>query len=125
VPFSGDPATLLNSILDDIAKIEEFTQGVDRRIFEEDDRVAYAVKYALLRISEAAHRLGDRAPALCPGVEWRDIRGLGNRLRHAYDRIDAGLIWIIVEKDLAPLKASTQAALQKLQEAKNSGESPQ
>jgi uncharacterized protein with HEPN domain len=58
-------------------------------------------------------------------VEWRDIRGLGNRLRHAYDRIDAGLIWIIVEKDLAPLKASTQAALQKLQEAKNSGESPQ
>jgi uncharacterized protein with HEPN domain len=114
VPFSGDPATLLNSILDDIAKIEQFTQGVDRRGFEEDDRVAYAVKYALLRISEAAHRLGDRGPELCPGVEWRDIRGLGNRLRHAYDSIDAGLIWIIVEKDLAPLKASAQEALHKL-----------
>lgn len=76
--------------------------------------MAYAVKYALLRISEPAHRLGDRASALCPGVEWRDIRGLGNRLRHAYDSIDAGLIWIIVEKDLTPLKASAQEALHKL-----------
>jgi uncharacterized protein with HEPN domain len=125
VPFSGDPATLLNSILDDIARIEQFTQGVDRRIFEEDGRVAYAVKYALLRIGEAAHRLGNRASELCPGVEWRDIRGLGNRLRHAYDSIDAGLIWIIVEKDLAPLKTAAQTALQKLREAENSGESPQ
>ena len=125
MPFSGDPATLLNSILDDIAKIGQFTQGVDRRIFEDDDRVAYAVKYALLRISEAAHRLGDRGPELCPGVEWRDIRGLGNRLRHAYDSIDAGLIWIIIEKDLAPLKTAAQKALQKLHEAKNSGELPQ
>ncbi len=125
MPFSGDPATLLNSILDDIAKIEEFTQGVDRRIFEEDDRMAYAVKYALLRISEAAHRMGDRAPELCPGVEWRDVRGLGNRLRHAYDSIDTGLIWIIVERDLAPLKTAAQAALQKLREATNGGELPQ
>jgi uncharacterized protein with HEPN domain len=81
VPFSGDPATLLNSILIDLAKIEQFTQGVDRQVFEEDDQVAYAVKYALLRISEAAHRLGDRASELSPEVAWRDIRGLGNRLR--------------------------------------------
>ena len=114
MPFSGDPSTLLDSILDDIAKIEQFTRGVDRQSFEEDDRVAYAVKYALLRISEAAHRLGDRAPALCPGVEWRDIRGLGNRLRHAYDSVDTGLIWIIVEKDLAPLKTAAQEALHRL-----------
>jgi uncharacterized protein with HEPN domain len=56
VPFSGDPATLLNSILDDIAKIEEFTQGVDRRIFEEDDRVAYAVN---MRCCESAKRHTD------------------------------------------------------------------
>jgi len=39
---------------------------------------------------------------------------LGNRLRHTYDSIDIGLIWIILEKDLAPLKAAAQAALRKL-----------
>ena len=123
MPFSGDPATLLNSILLDIVKIQQFTRGVDRQIFDQDDRVAYAVKYALLRISEAAHRLGERAPTICPGVEWRDIRGLGNRLRHAYDSIDSGLIWMIVEKDLVPLKTAAEAALQKLRQSGEQGES--
>jgi uncharacterized protein with HEPN domain len=121
VPFSGDPAKLLDGILADIAKIERFTQGVDHTVFEEDDQVAYAVKYALLRISEAAHRLGNAASDLCPDVEWRDIRGLGNRLRHAYDSIDVGLIWIIVEKDLAPLRTGVQAALMRLRNSEEEG----
>lgn len=118
MPFKDNPEKLLNGILADIAKIERFTRGADRTVFEEDDRMAYAyaVQYALPRISEAAHRLGDTAAELCPRGAWRDIRGLGNRLRHAYDSIDAGLIWIIVDKDLAPLKAGVQAALVKLRQ---------
>jgi uncharacterized protein with HEPN domain len=44
-------------------------------------------------ISEAAKRLGDDAEVLCPGQRWRDIRGIGNHLRHAYDNLDALLIW--------------------------------
>ncbi|MFN0102553.1 MAG: DUF86 domain-containing protein [Bryobacteraceae bacterium] len=99
----------------DIAKIERFMQGADRTGFEQDDQVAYAVKYALLRISEAVHRLRDVAEELCPDVSWRDIRGLGNRLRHAYDSIDIGLIWMIVEKDIAPLKTAAQDAMRTLQ----------
>ena len=114
MPFRDTPAKLLEDILTDIAKIERFMQGVDYAAFEQDDQVAYAVKYALLRISEAAHRLKDVAAELCPDVPWRDIRGIGNRLRHAYDTIDIGLIWMVVEKNLSPLKASVQDALQKL-----------
>lgn len=114
MPFRDTPAKLLEDILTDIAKIERFMQGVDHAAFEQDDQVAYAVKYALLRISEAAYRLKDVAAELCPDVPWRDIRGIGNRLRHAYDTIDIGLIWMVVEKNLSPLKASVQDALQKL-----------
>ncbi len=118
MPFRNDPAELLNDILTDIANIEQFTQGADQTSFELNDQVAYAVKYALLRISEAAYRLGDRAPELCPEVQWRDVRGLGNRLRHAYDSINSRLIWLIVEKDLAPLKAAAQGALRKFMEGR-------
>lgn len=77
MPFRNDPAELLNDILTDIANIEQFTQGADEASFERNDQVAYAVKYALLRISEAAHRLGDRAPELCPEVPWRRRPGPG------------------------------------------------
>jgi uncharacterized protein with HEPN domain len=116
VPFRNDPAELLNDILTDIAKVEQFTRGADQANFERDDQIAYAVKYALLRISEAAHRLGEKAPELCPEVPWRDIRGLGNRLRHAYDSLNARLIWLIVEKDLPPLKVAVQSALRRLRQ---------
>jgi hypothetical protein len=45
-----------------------------------------AVERHLQKISEAAVRLSDHAEILCPGVPWRNIRGIGNFLRHEYDR---------------------------------------
>jgi len=35
-------------------------------------------------------------------------------LRHAYDMLDAGLIWKVYEDDLPPLKAGVAAALVRL-----------
>jgi uncharacterized protein with HEPN domain len=29
---------------------------------------------------------------LCPGLPWRDIRGIGNWLRHQYDQVDVDSI---------------------------------
>ena len=51
---------------------------------------------------------------LCPQIVWADIRGLGNRLRHDYANINLIRIWLIVEKELAPLKAAVNQALQSL-----------
>ena len=58
----------------------------------------------LLVLSEAARRLGDDAEKLRPGIPWNNIRGIGNWLRHQYDRVDPSVIWLTVERDLAPLK---------------------
>jgi len=38
--------------------------------------------------AKAAVKLGDLAPELCPEIDWRNIRGLGNRLRHECDNVD-------------------------------------
>ena len=70
-----------------------------------------AVERRLLKISEAAIRLGDDAAALIPGQPWADIRGLGNWLRHAYDRIEAESIWLTVKRDLPPLRIAVAEAL--------------
>jgi uncharacterized protein with HEPN domain len=40
-----------------------------------------------------------------PGQPWQDIRGIGNRLRHAYDRIGSAVIWNVVEGRLTALEA--------------------
>jgi len=65
----------------------------------------------VLIISEAAVRLGEDAEFLCPGLPWRDIRGIGNWLRHQYDRINPDAVWITIADDLPPLKAAVEKAL--------------
>jgi uncharacterized protein with HEPN domain len=57
-----------------------------------------------------------------PGQSWGAIRGLGNRLRHAYDRINFNVIWGVITERLPALKADAAAALAKLQS--ESGSSP-
>jgi uncharacterized protein with HEPN domain len=39
-----------------------------------------------------------------PRINWRRLADLGNWLRHAYHRTDAGILWDMVENDLEPLK---------------------
>ncbi len=73
-----------------------------------------AVERCLERISEASKKLGSLAEDLCPGIPWSQQRGLGNFLRHEYDRIERDRPWFMVERDLAPLKAAVEQALQRM-----------
>ncbi len=116
---SSDPAQRFTDIIENIDSIERFTQGMDARTFATNDQVVFAVKYALMIISEAAIRLGDIATTLQPNIPWREIRGVGNRLRHEYDIIDLTRIWLLIERDLPTLKTACQDALRAL-----SGEPP-
>ena len=70
-----------------------------------------AVERKLLVISEAAIRLKDDAVRLCPGASWPEIRGIGNWLRHQYDRVDLETLWNTVQDDLPSLGALVKQAL--------------
>jgi hypothetical protein len=59
----------------------------------------------------AAIRLGEQAETLCPGLQWHDIRGVGNWLRHKCDYVDLDTIWRTVTDDLTPLAAAVRLAL--------------
>jgi uncharacterized protein with HEPN domain len=65
----------------------------------------------LLVIGEAAVRLGDHGPALCPDQPWPKIRGTGNWIRHQHERINLDDIWRTLAQDLPPLKASACMAV--------------
>ena len=41
----------------------------------------------------------------------REIRSLGNVLRHAYDGVDPSIIWRIVQDDLAGLRQAVERVL--------------
>lgn len=68
--------------------------------------VIAAVERKLQVISEAAIRLGTEAEQHIPDQPWRGIRGMGNQLRHAYERVDLDILWNSVTDDLPPLKSA-------------------
>ena len=94
--------------------ITAFTQRMDFETFRQDPKTVAAVERKLQVISEAAIRLGEAAERLCPGPPWRNVRGLGNWLRHQYDRIDLASIWGTVTEDLPVLESAVDAAVSRL-----------
>jgi uncharacterized protein with HEPN domain len=115
---SDKPARRLEDIIEIAQAIQRYVAGMDVTAFEEDQKTYDAVERCLERISEAAAKLGDLAPALVPGQPWQGIRALGKRLRHEYDAIREDRLWDIVQIDLPPLRAACEDALRRLREGR-------
>ena len=102
---SLDPVRRLEDILNSIALIEHYVKkagGADLLVTVEDE-FHDAVERRLLIISEAVVKLGTSVETREPSIPWKDIRGLGNSLRHNYDGVNDELIKDILENDLHPL----------------------
>ncbi len=87
-----------------ISLVEQFVGNMDFAAYEADIKTQAAVERELQIVTEAAYRLKPEDEPLCPGPDWREIRAMGNILRHAYDRIDNMAIWITVQNDLPILR---------------------
>ena len=109
-----DPARRFADIIENIGRIQSYTAGLTESEFVADRVVRDATERCLSRISEAASKLGAIAEERAPGLPWQTIRSFGNRLRHAYDNIDAPFVWEILQKDLSPLEEGCKAALDDL-----------
>ena len=98
-------------ILKAISLIEQFIDDMDFQAYSADIKTRAAVERELQIVTEAAHRLKPEDEHPCPEPDWRRIRGMGNILRHAYDRLDDKAVWITVKDDLPALKQAVNEAL--------------
>lgn len=105
------PRRAFEHILASIDDIRRYTAGMDAAGFKADDKTVAAVERCLSRLAEAALRLGTIAETLAPGIPWKQIRDLGNILRHNYDTVRLDTIWQTVTDDLDQLEPACQQAL--------------
>ncbi len=115
MPSKHDPADGNADIIENADRIAAHIAGMDRDGFARNDLVRDGVERCIERICDAAHRLGDHADPLMPGQNWRDIRGMGNQLRHAYDRFSVDIIWKVAAEDLLGVAEEARVALQRLE----------
>jgi uncharacterized protein with HEPN domain len=110
LPFKYPIGDCLADIIDNAERIARYRAEIDHDTLSSDGLRRDGIERCLERICEAVHRLGDRAEALMPGPPWADIRGMGNRLRHAYHRIEFPTVWKTITTDVPLLEQAARAA---------------
>jgi len=100
-PTIGDR---LAHILDAIKSIELLLEEHSQTDLANNRHMRMALEREFEIISEASRRIPAKYKTTNEGIDWMRMADLGNRLRHAYDHIDLGILLQISEKDLPPLK---------------------
>ena len=106
-----DPTIAIRDCLAEIAILHEFAARMTLETFRDDPVVRRAAAYAIQIISEAVRQIPDDWLADFPTEPWGQIRGIGNRIRHEYFRIDDAILWEIVTTETESLKTVMQAML--------------
>ena len=93
----------VRDILDSIAKIERYTDGMTLDTFSSSDITIDAVVRNLEVIGEAARFIPGEIEAAHPQVPWAVMRGMRNILIHEYFGVSVRILWQTLEHNLPPL----------------------
>ena len=96
-------AERIGHMIDAIAEIGEFTAGMNRNGFLADARTIKAVAADLSIIGEAARHVADAIALAHPEIPWALMRGMRNRIVHAYYQLDPAVVWDTAQNDLPQL----------------------
>ncbi len=104
-------ADRVRHILEAIEDIERFLAGKTQEDYAADDFLRLAIERLLEIICEASRHIPECVKKSETSIPWQKIVDFGNRLRHAYHRVDAAIVWSIVQNDLPPLKAFVERVI--------------
>jgi uncharacterized protein with HEPN domain len=101
----------LQDILEVAENIYAEVQDITLDAFESDWRKRYIVERGIEIISEASRHLPEELKARHPEIPWKNVAGIGNRLRHEYQRVAPDTIWGVAREHTLPLKKACREEL--------------
>ncbi len=90
----------IKDILQECEFVKKYTQGIEYEDFLESDLLRHAVVRALEVIGEAVKNLPNELLEKYPQIEWKRVKGMRDRLAHAYFGVDYELLWKVVKEEL-------------------------
>jgi uncharacterized protein with HEPN domain len=98
--------------LDDVEaaakRILAYIKGLNSEQFTTDSMVRDAVTMNFVVIGEAVNRLPGAVTARFPGVPWRDVVSLRNRIVHGYATLQPDRLWTIATREVGELLTVVQ-----------------
>jgi uncharacterized protein with HEPN domain len=93
------------------ARVRRHLEDLSLEEFEADWLSQWVVERGIEIISEASRHLPADMKARHPGIPWPKVAGIGNVLRHNYERISPPLLWTLVNTELPILERACRAEL--------------
>ena len=109
------PLVRLCHIRDEIANLLPIFEGVDFTTFATSYWRIRTSERAILIIAEAVKALPTELTRQYPEVEWHAIRGMGNILRHQYERVESEVLWRVIKESLPRLAPVVEQMIRDLQ----------
>ena len=108
---SANPRARLEHILFHMQGVADTIGGISFDTYTSVYHMERTVERAVQIISEAVRALPSEITAQYPEVEWTKIAGIGNILRHEYERVDAAIMWDIATVELPKLETVVRRML--------------
>lgn len=109
--MAKDPTVAIRDCLTEIALLHDIADRMTLATFQKDPIVRRAAAYSIQTISEAVRHLPDEWLADYPTEPWGQIKGIGNRIRHEYFRVDDAILWEVMTTDIHALRTVMEAML--------------
>ncbi len=93
-----EAARLIRSYVADVA-FEDFWHNSEKR-----DAVALRISV----LGESAHRIDKATEATLPGIPFKSIRGMRNRIAQDYGAVDFKIVWAVTQSEIEPLIAALE-----------------
>ena len=94
--------------------IREFTGNMSYDQFCNDTKTIYAVTRGFEILGEAAKHIDDSIRLKYPGIPWKMIAGMRDKLIHEYFGIALEIVWSAVQDDLPDLQRDLAPVLEEL-----------
>jgi uncharacterized protein with HEPN domain len=109
-----DHKIYLKDILAAVESIEAFVKGMSFQEFRADDKTGSAVIRKFEIIGEAVKQIPDSIRQQYPGIPWKDMAGMRDKLIHFYFGVDYQLVWATIKQRLPRLREEMQKILDEL-----------
>jgi uncharacterized protein with HEPN domain len=106
-----DPIVAIRDCLAEIEFLHTIAARMTLDAFSSDPIARREAAYAVQTISETVRRIPDDWLADYPSEPWAQIKGIGNRIRHEYFRLDDAILWHVITTQTHTLKSVMEAML--------------
>lgn len=103
---------LLGDILEATRRIRSYVGEMSYEEFRSDTKTQDSVLRNLEVIGEASRKLPTHERSMIPGVPWKSMAGMRDRLIHDYAGVNLDIVWQVISEELPRLVREIEPRLQ-------------